>query len=86
MDDATATRISRRDWLQGAFAAAAGALGSAGAAAKTKVSQQEANYQPTPKNGLSCRICTLFRPPRGCQVVAGDIAPLGWCKFFDLPD
>ncbi len=54
--------------------------------AQTKASQQEAEYQPVPKNGLSCRICTLFRPPRACLVVAGDIAPQGWCKFFDLPD
>ena len=85
MRDRSANRASRRDVLRGAIAAA-GALGAARAQAQTKSSQQEAEYQPGPKNGLSCRICTLFRPPRGCQVVAGDIAPQGWCKFFDLPD
>jgi len=86
MHDAGRNRISRRDWLRGTIAAATGALGAARAAAQAKVSQQEADYQPTPKNGLSCKICTLFRPPRACQIVAGDIAPMGWCKFFDLPD
>jgi hypothetical protein len=39
-----------------------------------------------PKNGLVCEVCSLCRPPRGCEIVAGDINPKGWCKFFDLPD
>jgi anaerobic selenocysteine-containing dehydrogenase len=86
MPNQARNRTSRRDVLQGAIAAASGALGAAGARAQTKASQQEAKYQPTPKNGLSCRLCALFRPPRACQIVAGDIAPQGWCKFFDLPD
>jgi hypothetical protein len=45
-----------------------------------------AKYQDTPKNGLSCAVCSFFLPPRACKVVAGDISPKGWCKFFDLPD
>jgi hypothetical protein len=86
MRDQDPNRRSRREFLRCAIAAATGAMGGAAAEAQTKASQQEAEYQPGPKNGLSCRICTLFRPPRACQAVAGDIAPQGWCKFFDLPD
>jgi hypothetical protein len=56
------------------------------AAAQQKVSQAEAEYQDQPKSGLACTACTLFRPPRSCEVVQGDISPSGWCKFFDLPD
>ena len=54
--------------------------------AQQQMSQAEAEYQDQPKGGLACAACTLFRPPRSCQVVAGDISPNGWCKFFDLPD
>jgi hypothetical protein len=56
------------------------------AGAQTKATLQEAEYQPTPKNGLACEVCSLFRPPHACEIVAGDISPKGWCKFFDLPD
>jgi len=54
--------------------------------AQQKISQAEAEYQDRPQSGLACAACTLFRPPRACQFVAGDISPNGWCKFFDLPD
>jgi hypothetical protein len=50
------------------------------------LSQKDAEYQDRPKSGLICAACSLFRPPRSCEVVAGDISPNGWCKFFDLPD
>jgi hypothetical protein len=54
--------------------------------AQQKMSQAKAAYQDRPKSGLTCAGCTLFRPPRSCEVVQGDISPNGWCKFFDLPD
>jgi hypothetical protein len=56
------------------------------ARAQQKMSLAEAQYQDRPKNGLSCAACALFRPPRSCVVVLGDISPNGWCRFFDLPD
>jgi hypothetical protein len=56
------------------------------AAAADKTSQAAAQYQQTPKDGQSCAMCQLFRPPAACQVVAGTISPAGWCKFFALPD
>ena len=51
-----------------------------------KLPPREAGYQPTSKYGQSCEMCQLFRPPHACQIVAGEISPDGWCKFFSLPD
>jgi hypothetical protein len=56
------------------------------AAAQQKVSQADAEYEDWPKNRLTCAGCSLFRKPRSCEVVEGDISPNGWCKYFDLPD
>ena len=61
-------------------------LAATAATAQEKMSQGDAEYQEQPKNGLTCAACSLFRPPRSCEVVAGDISPNGWCRFFDLPD
>jgi hypothetical protein len=75
-------RLNRRQVLAAvAFAAAAGR-----GEAQTKASQADAEYRAEPKNGLSCEVCTQFRPPHDCQIVLGEISPKGWCKFFDLPD
>ncbi len=76
-------RASRRDLLLIALAAA---LRPAPAAAQAKVTKAEARYQPAPRDGQSCALCTLFRPPHACTVVEGDIVPTGWCKFFAIPD
>jgi hypothetical protein len=56
------------------------------ASAQQKMSQTEAEYQDRSKNGLTCAACSLFRKPRSCEIVEGDISPNGWCRFFDLPD
>jgi hypothetical protein len=79
-------RLSRRNVLRVTLLATAVAAVAQRALAQQKMSQAEAEYQDRPKNGLACAACTLFRPPRSCQVVRGDISPSGWCKFFDLPD
>jgi hypothetical protein len=50
------------------------------------VSKAEAKYRPTPNGMFACANCTFFIKPRACKIVAGDINPYGWCKFFDLPD
>ena len=68
--------------MLGAVAASAARSGRA----QGKASQQEAAYRPTPEGMYSCALCSQFRPPRGCEIVAGDISPQGWCKFFELPD
>jgi hypothetical protein len=74
--------LSRRGLLQ----AMAGFVASGAGPALQRVSQAAAQYQDRPKGGFSCAACALFRPPRACAVVAGDISPNGWCRFFDLPD
>jgi hypothetical protein len=76
--------LSRRRLLIVALAA----RGSCDAIAQTpaKMSQASAQYQNSPRGGLSCIGCTFFRQPRSCQVVEGDISPQGWCRLFDLPD
>jgi hypothetical protein len=68
------------------LAGASAILGISTTTAQQKMAQAEAEYQDRPRGGLACAACTLFRPPRSCQVVAGNISPNGWCKFFDLPD
>jgi hypothetical protein len=61
---------------------AAGGSGDAGG----KISQAAAQYQDSPRGGLSCIGCSFFLRPRSCRVVEGDISPNGWCRLFDLPD
>jgi len=54
--------------------------------AQEKMSQAEAEYQDSPKDIRMCATCTLFEPPKSCQVVEGDVSPTGWCKAFALAD
>ena len=87
---ATAAGLSRRSLLAALCGAAPAAVGRAApvgpAMAQRQLSQAEAEYRDRPRSGFSCAACALFRPPRACVVVAGDISPNGWCRFFDLPD
>ena len=55
------------------------------APAQQKMSQAAAEYQDRPKNGLTCAASSLFRKPRSCEIVKGDITPAGWCKFLICP-
>lgn len=79
--------VSRRDFLNIA-AAGGGALIAIGisdpapAAAPKKFSQQKAHYQPTPKSGQRCQICSLWQPPTACQQVEGQVSPAGWCILY----
>jgi hypothetical protein len=77
---------ARRTLLRAGLAVAATRLGALAAQTEQKFSKAAAEYQDTPKNGLSCAACSLFRAPRSCAVVEGEISPQGWCRFFDLPD
>ena len=56
------------------------------AAAQTRLSQQEAAYQGTPKGLQMCGTCTLFVRPNACKVVDGEVTRTGWCKLYDLAD
>jgi hypothetical protein len=81
---------SRRELLTAALAGMSGALTAAlparAAEQPAKMSQTAAAYQSTPKDALSCAVCTFFIRPRSCKLVTDDISPTGWCKLFDLPD
>jgi len=76
----------RRKLLCAALSGASAFLRGSTTLAQQKMSQAGAEYQNHPKNGLVRAACSLFRPPRSCQVVQGDISANGWCEFFDLPD
>lgn len=78
--------VSRRDFLNVAAAGGTaivvmGMAGSASAAPK-KFSQQKAHYQPIPKSGQRCQICSLWQPPTACQQVEGPVSPAGWCILY----
>lgn len=49
-----------------------------------------AHYGPGEKNpfqseGLMCGNCTFFEGPRACELVEGDIDPMGICKLWIIP-
>jgi hypothetical protein len=78
-------RISRRVMLSGAalsLGAATGALVVSPAPAQQKLTQADAKYQTTPKDGQHCGGCVNFQPPNACKFVQGDISPNGWCQLF----
>ncbi len=62
----------------GCFALVAGT----GLPAEAKMSLKAAGYQTTGKDGQNCANCALFRPPSACTLVAGDVIPAGWCRFY----
>ena len=66
--------------------AAAGAVAASAIAmpaqAQTKISQKLSNYQATPKGSARCDGCTQWQGPASCKVVAGVIAPSGWCSLY----
>jgi hypothetical protein len=79
-------KLLRRDVLRATLSGVVAALWGPRAIAQHKMSPAEAEYQDRPNNGLGGAACTLFRPPRSCEIVQGGISPSGWRKFFDLPD
>jgi len=76
----------RRRFVQALFPGAMLGFAVPPVTTQQKLSQAAAEYQSRPRNGLTCAACSLFRKPRACEVVEGDISPSGWCRFFDLPD
>jgi hypothetical protein len=47
-----------------------------------KVSKEQAAYQDQPKGNQMCSNCAHFLPPAACAVVAGEISPNGWSKYW----
>jgi len=82
-DTGEPTGVSRRK-LFGVAALAVGAATAIAlpAQAQTKVSQKLSNYQATPKGKAQCDGCAQWQAPASCKVVAGTIAPTGWCSLY----
>jgi hypothetical protein len=76
--------IGRRALLRRAalLASAIGVAARASFAADEKMTQKDAEYQPTPKDGHACVDCQYFQPPEACKLVKGKISPNGWCSFW----
>ena len=78
--------VSRRDFLNiaavGGGMLMAASVTTRAVAAPKKFSQQQAKYQPVPKNGQRCQNCALWQSPKDCQVVEGPISPAGWCMLY----
>jgi hypothetical protein len=47
-----------------------------------RITQAQAQYRPRPNGIQRCEICLQFAPPKSCKLVAGEISPKGWCRFF----
>ena len=88
VQDGPSVGLSRRRMFRTLIASAA-AIGAAmafagpdAADAQSKTPKKVAKYQDHPNKSAKCSDCRFFRPPKSCQLVAGDISPNGWCSFF----
>jgi len=87
LDKTELATVSRRGLLRastmavGAAALFAAAMVSERAEAGN-MRQKASGYQPTPNDGKRCDGCSLFVAPNSCKLVAGDISPQGWCRFY----
>ncbi len=68
--------------LVAAGAALSTASARAQAVAQEKLAHELVQYQETPKDGNQCSKCAQFQAPNACAIVAGPIAPTGWCVAF----
>jgi hypothetical protein len=72
----------RRAVLQAAGLAALTPIVIRPAKAQDKLQGSMVMYQNTPKDGQKCSGCLHFQPPNACAIVAGNIAPEGWCAVW----
>jgi hypothetical protein len=84
---------SRRQVLKAALAlGAAGPLLMARQALASKVSKTAVHYQNHPNGNQDCIGCDYFVKSHGdprfgsCRLVAGNIAPNGWCELYRVED
>jgi secreted PhoX family phosphatase len=81
--------LSRRNFLKvsvtGAAIASTGGLSGCMSRpmAAGNTTKALALYQETPNRGERCAGCTHFEKPNGCEIVAGEISPNGWCRFYE---
>lgn len=48
-----------------------------------RITKGEADYVNHPVAGRRCADCSMFRPPRSCTLVEGNISPSGHCKYWE---
>ena len=77
-------KTSRRVLLRTGIAIATGATLAAGTARAQdeKIAQELVQYQNQPKDGLQCNKCAQWVEPNACKIVAGKIAPQGYCVAY----
>ena len=75
---------TRRIVLRTGLGVAAGATLAAGAARAQdeKIAQELVQYQNQPKDGQQCNKCAQWVEPNACKIVAGVIAPNGYCVAY----
>ncbi|WP_156941731.1 twin-arginine translocation signal domain-containing protein [Mesorhizobium sp. WSM2561] len=84
--------LSRRKFLKVSMTGAA--LAGAGGLASCMTGQPTARgagttpkpvalYQNSPNKGRRCGGCKHFLEPNACGIVAGEISPNGWCRFYE---
>ena len=74
--------VSRRTVLIGGTAAVAATALAGTASAQDKIPQAAVMYQDQPKGDQRCDNCLHWEPPNACAIVAGEIAPEGWCGVW----
>lgn len=79
---------SRRSFLTRTIASSlAGfvlALCGANSRAQGKATKELAQYKETTDQGVYCKACAYFQPPKSCKIVEGDVSPTGWCSLWDF--
>ena len=80
-------RTPRRTILRAGLAVlATGAAGGVAAQDADKLAQSVVQYQTMPKDGAKCSGCVNYVEPKACKIVAGVIAPDGWCVAYAPKD
>lgn len=81
-------RLTRRKLLAlavagtGAVVVTAVAVRSSPVEAASQISQKSVGYRDTPMGKSRCDNCKQWQPPAACKLVAGAIAPAGWCSIY----
>jgi hypothetical protein len=76
------TPKARRSVLRAASLAALAPIAIRPAKAQDKLQGSMVMYQDKPKDGQKCNACLHWQPPNACAIVAGTIAPEGWCAVW----
>ncbi|WP_431282018.1 high-potential iron-sulfur protein [Humitalea sp. 24SJ18S-53] len=76
--------IGRRSAYRAVLGAGLGAVAGvvAPARAQEKMAQSMVMYQATPQGAQRCDNCLHWQAPAACAIVAGTIAPAGWCGVW----